>query len=114
MKLLQIWQSVATELQIEIEVPNSFSLPNGEKINVEFIVKNFGAPNGMLIVSDYSSIQPFTEKILNAGYGYSTLDEPLDKEECSKENMKEILNDWGWCGPDNLKPNWIKPETRKT
>ncbi|XDD49564.1 hypothetical protein AB3N59_14320 [Leptospira sp. WS92.C1] len=107
MKLLQIWQLAALELQIEIEVPSSFSLPSGDKIDVTFIVKNFGAPNGMLIVSDYNSIHTFTEKILNAGYGYSTIDEPLESEEYSKENLKELLNDWGWCGPDSSKPSWI-------
>ncbi|MCG6168924.1 hypothetical protein [Leptospira sanjuanensis] len=107
MKLLQFWQSAAIKLKLEIEVPSSFSLPSGDKIDVAFIVKNFGAPKGMLIVTDYDSISEFTKQILEAGYGFSTLDEPSENQEYSDDGLKELLNDWGWSGPANLKPKWL-------
>ena len=51
-------------------------LPSGRAIVTVARIANFGAPNGMLLVRAYDDC---VQELLNAGYGYSVVDEPRAK-----------------------------------
>ncbi|EMF92736.1 hypothetical protein [Leptospira santarosai] len=106
-KLQKIWKDAAENLNLEVEIPFSIILVDNLKINVSILLKNFGAKNGMLITTNYEDIEPYIEKIYEAGYGFSTLNEPSENEQYSRKDFIELLSDWGWTGDVNLKPEWL-------
>ncbi|ULG94611.1 hypothetical protein FH584_20195 (plasmid) [Leptospira interrogans] len=61
----------------------------------------------MLIITNYEDVEPYLEKIYEAGYGFSTLSEPSENEQYSRKDFIELLSDWGWTGDVNLKPEWL-------
>jgi hypothetical protein len=60
----------------------------------------------MLIVTDYPELRAHAEEIVAAGFGYSTLLEPSADERYDRESFVEMLQDWGWAGPEHLRPSW--------
>ncbi|MFQ3858023.1 hypothetical protein ACLK29_19105 [Leptospira kirschneri] len=106
-KLQKIWKDAAKNLNLEVEIPFSIILADNLKINVSVLLKNFGAKNGMLIITNYEDVEPYLEKIYEAGYGFSTLSEPSENEQYSRKDFIELLSDWGWTGDVNLKPEWL-------
>jgi len=81
-------------------------LESGHDLKALFLVKHFGAPNGMLIFGNYEEVSPYIDEVVSAGYGFSVLDEPLEREEYDKGEYIEILLDWGWSGNMEEKPSW--------
>lgn len=106
--LIEHWQSAGIELGIEVVSPFQLVLQNGITLKIDLLIKNFGAEHGMLIVTDYNLISKFTDDIVNMGYGYSTMSEPLPKQLYNKENYIDVLIDWGWSGDLSNVPKWIK------
>ncbi len=105
--LKEEWKIAAKDLKIEIKASFTLFLPSGKKIEAELLVKNFGAKNGMIIITDYDKIKPFVDEITKLNYGYSTLEQPLPTEKYNRDYFIELLNDWGWSGDNNKKPSWI-------
>jgi hypothetical protein len=103
-KLLAFWEKAAKELRFEIEVPFSLLLDSDHEVKALFLVKQFGAPNGMLILSKNEDKQPYSDEIISAGYGYSVLSEPLKNEEFDSDDFIELLEDWGWSGSEESRP----------
>ncbi|TGK31348.1 hypothetical protein EHQ12_01270 [Leptospira gomenensis] len=106
-KLQKIWKDAAENLNLEVEIPFSIILTDNSKINASILLKNFGAKNGMLIITNYEDVEQYLEKIYEAGYGFSTLSEPSENEQYSRKDFIELLSDWGWTGDLNLKPKWL-------
>ena len=112
-RLQNAWRKAARELNLEIVAP--FVLKTDTfSVTVEVLLKKFGNPKGMLVVSDFSIIEPYENQIVKLGFGYSTMSEPekdwpFDAEE--KEAFIEILCDWGWTGAGEP-PDWLllKPD----
>jgi hypothetical protein len=77
---------------------------SGHEIKALLLVKQFGAPNGMLILSKNEEQQLYSEEIIRAGYGYSVLSEPLKNEEFDSDDFIELLEDWGWSGTEQSRP----------
>jgi hypothetical protein len=82
-------------------------LSSGVKIEAEFLLKNFGASKGMIVVNKYDIVANHTDEIVNEGYGLSVLDEPFENEQYSRDDYIEILSDWGWSGEKDKMPNWL-------
>src|SRR5450631_4458182 len=109
-RLQTAWRTAAKDLGLDIVVPFILKAETFS-ITTELLLKHFGAEKGMLIVSDYNIIKPHHEKIIQLGYGYSTLTEPdqdwpFTAEE--KEAFIEMLSEWGWFGPGKA-PTWLLP-----
>ena len=100
------WKVISSKLGLEVEMPFEITLSNEKMIPVEVLLKNFGAKNGICIVSDYEKISEFADEIYNAGFGFSTLSDPEENEIVDIESIKEMLRDWGWSGIGE-KPNWL-------
>jgi hypothetical protein len=111
-KLQKRWIDAQVDLNLEIVLPYEFLLEDGSLIAVELLLKNFGAKNGMLILTDYKLIRPHLSWISDCQYGFSVLDVPKNEIDARYDRTLtiEILRDWGWSGPSSLKPSWIGDE----
>jgi hypothetical protein len=98
------WTQAQRDLQIEVVAPFEVLFSDGSRLRVDALVKDFGAPKGMLVHQSYDLLKPFVGRILEDGYGYSSNvgDSPYEKGA-----VAEILKDWGWSGPEGRKPAWL-------
>lgn len=103
--LIEEWRQAAADLGLAIEAPFLLQLQDGQ-IEARLLLRNFGAVNGMLIVTDFSVIRPFLQEIDACGYGFSTLSEPSSRVAYDRETFVEMLCDWGWSGPEEKRPTW--------
>jgi len=78
-----------------------------ERITVARI-RDLGAANGMLIFEKYEDFCELAERLLDAGYGFSVLDEPGQQEEFDLQSFEEMFADWGWSGERHRKPSWMQ------
>jgi len=107
--LVERWLEAARDLHLEIEAPFSVALQSGAVVGARFQVKHFGAPKGMLVVTDSSNVVPFIDDIIAAGYGFSVLSDPRQSEPYEREDFIEVLRDWGWSGSEEARPVWCLP-----
>lgn len=103
----RVWRACA-ELGLRAELGFKLSLPNRPEITTVARIHNLGAANGMLIFESYDEISSFTKELLDAGYGFSVLDEPLPQEQFDLDSFKEMFIDWGWSGELGRKPSWMR------
>ena len=106
--LSRIWNEAATKLNLSIEFDFVLTLPSGNTIPTDLLVKDFGAEKGMLIVHDYNVVCEWVNEISELGYGFSVMDLPLDDEEFSEEDFISLLSDWGLSKESKNKYTWIK------
>ncbi len=106
-KLLKFWQEAASDLGLQLMVPFNLTLASGHKLEAIFLIQKFGTAKGMLIFGQYDEIAPYVDEIVDAGYGFSVLDEPMENEKFNKEEYIELLADWGWYGGVDFQPDWL-------
>ena len=87
------WMNAANDLKFEVVCPYIFKAKSGAEIEIDVLVKGFGAKNGMLIVTDFDKIEPYVDDIDEQGFGFSTMSD--DDEPYSREGCLEVLEDWG-------------------
>ncbi len=80
---------------LTVDVPFSLQFADGGSISVEVRLHGYGANNGMLILSDYSTIESRRDEIVKMGYGYSCFSQPSEDEIDSDDGLGDILDDWG-------------------
>lgn len=107
-RLLAKWKQAAGDLGIDVAGPLEVPLPSGARVRVPVLVRCFGAPEGMLVLSDYALVKDWTDEIVQAGYAYSIMSEPEAGEEYARDVLIEVLADWGWRGSESEKPVWLK------
>jgi hypothetical protein len=103
--LIEQWRQAAADLGLAIEAPFLLQLQDG-RIEARLLLRNFGAANGMLIVTDFSVVRPFVDEVDAGGYGFSTLSEPSSRAAYDRDTFVEMLCDWGWSGPEQERPVW--------
>jgi hypothetical protein len=108
-RLVEEWEAARDDLGLEIVAPYDLRITGNVAVRAEVLVRNYGARNGMLIVTDYAVIQPWLKPLEALGYGFSTLEEPTGdgREAYDRGTFIEMLSDWGWSGPEAEKPEWI-------
>jgi hypothetical protein len=99
-----IWRACSA-LGLQAELGFRLVLPSGRAIVTVARIANLGAPNGMLLVRAYDDC---VQELLNAGYGYSVVDEPRPDEEYDVTTFQEMFRDWGWSGQLGTKPAWMR------
>ena len=104
--LASAWVKAASNLGLDIVTPFVIDL-GAERITVDVLLRDFGARLGMLIVSDYKAIAPFTERLVEAGFGYSTMSVE-SAELYAHDDFRDVLEDWGWSGVPEKRPSWLK------
>jgi hypothetical protein len=97
---------VGDDLKIQIITPFEAVFSDGSRVQVAALVKDFGAAQGMLIDADYGVLKPHVALLLESGYGYSS-NLGHHPSGYTRTTMIAILQDWGWSGSDNQKPDWL-------
>ncbi len=102
----ELWRLHAQKLGLRIEAPFVLSLSSKDLV-VPILLRDFGAANGMLLVTDYATVPPHLEEIDDLGYRFSTLSEPTERQATpdDAQALVDMLNDWGWSGPGSP-PAW--------
>ena len=105
--LLDIWVDASKDLSVKIVPSPVLKLPCGVELRTVLLVRDFGAKNGMLIVSDYSEVKPCLNEIAAASYGFSVMDDPGANGRYNRDSFMEMLRDWSWSGEKSEKPSWL-------
>lgn len=108
MNRLADWISQACDaLGLNADIGFLLILSDGHKIPTVARIPGLGAANGMLVFCSYEQIRAYTDELLQMGYGYSILDEPLPNEKFDLASYRDMFTDWGWSGEEALKPEWM-------
>ncbi len=87
------WIEISEFLGLDIQL--SYEIELGYKrLTVPVLLEGFGADKGMLLVTDFDLIADVVEELVNIGYGFSCLSEPL-LEPIDWKSVEEMLLDWG-------------------
>ncbi len=101
----QCWKQVAEDLGLNVEAPFNLILENGTTIEFDALVRDFGAPLGMLITTDFKKVEKID--LTKMGYGFSTMSHPAGNRGHDTASFKHVLKDWGWSGDPALVPAWL-------
>lgn len=88
------WRHAADIRGLRIKTPFKLRFADGSHLTVDVLLEGFGAPRGMLIVSNYARIEAKTHAIIAAGYGYSCMPQPSARDISSLEAIDAALDDW--------------------
>jgi hypothetical protein len=91
-------------LGITIELGFKLACPDGYEVISIARIHGVGATNGMLVISRYEDVKTHQECLELAGFGFSVLSGPGDKEVFDLDVYREIFCDWGWPGGDCPEP----------
>ena len=99
MTRLQEWLKTAgAAAGIKVTAPYFVDVGSGERIVTEALVVGLGGDRGMLVVTSFDAIRPYTAELLRAGYGCTTLSEPGPNERLDLDAFMDMFRDWGWRG----------------
>ena len=102
------WIEIARRFQLTVRTDVWVGLDE-EHFVAPILLENFGAGHGMVLVTEYAAIRPFTQRLVAAGFGYSCLPETGKKEvdeAIDDASIIEVLRDWSWSGPGSP-PAWL-------
>lgn len=105
--LEDVWQAAAVDLALEVATPYEVVLPSGARVAARVLVKKFGGDHGMLLVRNYSDVSSVISELIEEGYGFSVMDDPLPGDEYGRQTTIEVLRDWGWTGSQDDTPAWL-------
>jgi hypothetical protein len=105
-ELISYWRNAGQLLGFSIEAPCNLRLPSGIFIDAAALLPDFGARNGMLLISSYDEIQSYLDEINSAGYAFSVLG-PFVEFQVDCEAVIDSLRDWGWTAR-TPPPSWLK------
>lgn len=80
-------------LGLHVDIGFSITLSDGYKLQAVARIHDIGAVNGMLVVLNYNG---HLDELIQLGYGYAVLEEPMENEVFDLESYREMFKDWGW------------------
>jgi hypothetical protein len=95
----QAWLEAAKDLGIRVAAP--FMVPSDQPNTYEAHVMDFGGPRGTVVgvlddkLGDCRATQGFYSSNLSPSYRHY-----------ERQHFIATLNDWGWYGPEGLRPAW--------
>ncbi len=89
-------------------MPFVLSLRSGPQIYAQALLPQLGANKGIIIVNKVDELGADPTDIVNAGYGYSVLDDIPVSENYDLDSYVEMFTDWGWGAVNERKPQWMK------
>ena len=104
-KLINAWKKASKDLNIEIETPFFLQTDKG-LIKYDLLVKSFGSEKGTLIIttddmSEFHTAEKYDFYCSALSPHYNKYDKVL---------YIDTLNDWGYFGLLENKPNWYTGE----
>lgn len=103
-KLIEAWQQASEDLGIEIETNYVLDTEEG-KADYPVFVKNFGRKKGT-IVARHELFIDFPMPV-HKDYYISAVNAEIYSN-YNREYFIGTLEDWGYFGPDSIKPSWYK------
>ena len=97
-------RTAAKQLGVTVLGPVAIPLSGGRTIQADMLVLGFGAPFGTLVVSSRDSLWPHRAELAAAGLTSSNFGE--SSEEMAAEDLREMLLEWIWAGPEVMRPAW--------
>lgn len=74
-KFQQEWTEITVRWGIRVQTPFVVKLAKGE-VTVSVLLRDVGAPQGMLLVTDFSLISPYADELVNLGYARASANPP--------------------------------------
>lgn len=102
--LSRSWQRAAADLGFQWEAPFHWFSPDSRRHTYLGLVRQFGRPGGVLVrilqLGEFPGTVILDEKYLVAKIG--------DRfQDYRRYLWLETLQEWGWAGPLDKKPNWL-------
>jgi hypothetical protein len=97
------WLEASKDLGITVVAPYCIETGGQESLLCEALIADFGSPTGAIAITARSrrKVRPLLRKAnrwySDLGHGYARYDRRL---------FIDTLNDWGWFGNADLKPDW--------
>jgi hypothetical protein len=101
-KISDAWLVAAGQLGIRVTAPFQFKLDDGQVVEVEAFLPDFGGPNGAVLVGLMDEEE--SKQANTKGYFVSALGS--DYQQFDDELFRMTLDDWGWYGPADQQPSW--------
>lgn len=106
-RLAEIWYLAAKDLSIEVDGPVIVPLGDGQFVEADVVVRNFGGAKGMIVVDRSTQITGLSDAIVEAGFGFSVMGPINPNSSYDRDTLIEVLRDWGWSGPADGAPAWL-------
>lgn len=106
-RALRAWEDAASDLQIRFE-PNAVVRSNdGRVAKCCGRLLDFGSPDGILVVAreDGDAVYELADEIGALTSGLN----PRYYDRYERARFVELLSEWGYFGPAELKPAWLLP-----
>lgn len=105
-RMVEWLERAAESLGLTVERDYEVHLPGHEAVRAAARVLYLGGPMGMLVFEHYDEAKRLADRLVDAGFGYTILDDPRVDEVFDLQSYMEMAADWGWAGPSDLKPAW--------
>jgi len=78
-------------------------------MEADALLPDFGGNRGIILVTDDELVWPHRTAIVEAGYGFSVLDDPDPGADAALNlhDIIDVLRDWGWTGDAENHPAWL-------
>lgn len=102
-KLINAWREASKDLKINIQSPFILLIEDNRNLRFDILIEDFGQPKGTIILL----VDDMTDFNTPEKYGYycSALN-PLSYANYDRQLFIDTLNDWGYFGNNNEKPDW--------
>lgn len=110
--LAAYWKTAAADLGIEVVTPFDYVTRSRRRLRFVALVRGFGPRNGMVIPTRWLQIADVQDELWKAGYGFSVMSDPRKGQAYVRENVIDVLADWGWNGAPELRPSWLADSDR--
>ena len=104
MKHVEACKAAAEALGVSIDGPVKITESDFDIIVADMLFKDFWSINGTLVFESDDIAQVHAHLLLEMGYSYTSFDEPIAA--LTIDDLREMLLDWTWCGPEGLRPDW--------
>jgi hypothetical protein len=108
-KMIRAWLAAGRYLGVRVVAPYELRLADGEAVEVEAFIPDFGGPHGTVVVPLQDDER--LKRAVATHHFVSALGETY--REFEPDWFRETLDDWGWYGPSSGRPSWYsgKPWT---
>lgn len=106
-RMIEWLERAADALGLTVERGYEVRLPEQGMLRATARVLHLGGPMGMLVFERYDDVKQVADRLVEAGFGYTILDEPRADEAFDLQSYLEMATDWGWSGPSDSKPAWF-------
>jgi hypothetical protein len=102
-KIVAAWLEASNDLGVTVIAPYRVETRGPQVLWCEAFIPDFGSPTGALAISSRSRtmVRPVLRK---ASRWHSELGDGYARY--SRKLFAETLDDWGWFGQEQLKPDW--------